>query len=260
MYGHPYQNDPRKNGFNMTYSITDIARYAEGDMTAEEQLAFEQELAANVSLQEQLALYHEVHSLLKQHFHKDEQQVQLEETLQQMRGEFFRGASNPAKVVSINRYLRYAVGVAALFLVTLFVWQPWKTDLFEEYAATRMINPTERGENADSLLQHAAVAFNKKDYPAASTLLEKVVKLHPEDAFSSFYYGVALLHTGQTMPSRMILGAIYDGESVFKYEAAFYIALTYLKDEDKLLCREWLQKIPADAANYTKAQELLKKL
>lgn len=244
----------------MTYSINDIARYAEGDMNAEERQAFDQELATNASLQEQLSLYREVHASLKQHFYKDDQQVQLENTLQRVRGEFFRSASKPAKVVSINRYLRYAVGIAAVFLITLFVWKPWQKDLFGEYADTRMINPAERGATTDSLLQQAAIAFNKDDFKTASDLLEKAVNIHPEDAFSNFYYGVALLRAGETIKSQMVLGVIYDGESVFKYEAAFFIALAYLKDEDKVQCREWLRKIPADAPNYAKAQELLKKV
>lgn len=242
------------------YSLTDIARYAEGDMTAEEMQSFEQALAADASLQQQLALYHDVHNSLQQHFTKDAGQLQLEGTLQQLRGEFFSQQAKPAKIVSINRTLRYVMGVAAVLLIAIFLWKPWQGDLYEQYSDVEMINPAVRGDNADSLLQQAAIRFNNEEYQAASLLLSEAQQLRPDDSFTGFYYGVTLMHLDQLMPARMVLGDIYDGSSVFKYEAAFYIALTYIKEKDKTAAREWLQKIPADAANYGKAQELLGKL
>jgi hypothetical protein len=68
------------------------------------------------------------------------------------------------------------------------------------------------------------------------------------------------MHLGQTSEAEKIFTALYNGQSAFKYEAAFYLAVTYLKDGNKAASREWLQKIPADATNYGKAQELLRKL
>jgi hypothetical protein len=67
-----------------TYSYNDIARYAENDMTAGERQEFEQAITADASLQQQLALYYEVHSSLQQHFNKDAGQQNLEETLQHL--------------------------------------------------------------------------------------------------------------------------------------------------------------------------------
>lgn len=241
------------------YSLNDIARYAEGEMPAEEIQAFEQALSGDATLQEQLAFYREVHSSLQQHFHKDEQQQELEATLQQMRGEFFRKGKAPAKVVAMNRYLRYAMA-AAMLVIALFIWKPWQGDLYEQYGEIQMLNPTERGNNNDSLLQQAAIAFNQKEYTTAATYLYTVRSQQPDDSFTEFYYGVALMHSGKTAEARQVLEALYNGESVFKYEAAFQMALSYLKEENKTATREWLQKIPVDAANYGKAQELLKKL
>jgi tetratricopeptide (TPR) repeat protein len=241
------------------YSLTDIARYAEGDMSAEELQAFEQALAADATLRQQLALYHDVHSSLQQHFTKDAGQLQLEGTLQQMRGEFFTRQTKTAKIVSINRTLRYVMGVAAVLLITLFLWKPWQS-LYDQYSDMQMINPAVRGDNADSLLQQAAIEFNNEEYEDASALLSEAQKLRPDDSFTNFYYGVTLMHLDQLLPARLVLGEIYDGSSVFKYEAAFYIALTYIKEKDKTSAREWLQKIPSDAANHGKAQELLRKL
>jgi hypothetical protein len=244
------------------YTLDDIARYAEGEMPAEESQAFEKALAADDSLRQQLAFYHEVHNSLQQHFSKDAGQVQLEGTLQQMRGEFFKKETKTAKVVSINRYLRYAMGAAAVLLIALFLWKPWQqTELYEEYGQIKMIDPTVRGSADDSTIQKAVEDFNNKNYANAQVLLENIRIRQPRDSYIEFYYGACQVNKGLEMSqARETLTPVYNGESVFKYEAAFFIALSYLRENNKEAAREWLQKIPADAANYGKAQELLGKL
>lgn len=225
--------------------IDDIARYAEGLMEADEQAAFEASLAADASLQQQLELYQEVHTGLQQHFTPD---TELQQTLQGLRGEFF--TKKPARVIPFKRY---AVAVAAILIAVMFVWQPWKPSLYKQYADITMVAPVERGEETDQLSE-AVAAFNKKDFTTAASLLEKVYD--STNSFTSFYYGVALLQSNETGRARTILNRLYAGESAFKNEAAFYLALSYLKEDDKTTCINWLQKIP----DHPKAQELLKKL
>jgi thioredoxin-like negative regulator of GroEL len=133
-------------------------------------------------------------------------------------------------------------------------------DLFEKYAATTMVAPAERGEATDDPLQLAVAAFNAKDYTVASYHLTQARIKDTTSSFVNFYYGVSLLQTNRIAEAREMFNQLYAGQSAFKYEAAFYQALTFLKEDNKALCKEWLQKIPADALTYSKAQELLKKL
>jgi hypothetical protein len=246
--------------------IDDIARYAEGLMKADELAAFEAELTADALLQQQLALYKEVHTSMKQHFGGDEQQQQLQQTLQGIRGEFFRSnatkATGPAKVIPFKRYLRKMIAVAAILLTVVFIWQSVKPDPFNEYVEITMVAPIERGGEEDRLLQEATTAFNNKDFPAAAAKLGKLMS-DTGDTYVAFYYGVSLLHfdkPNRVNTARAIFNRLYNGESAFKYEAAFFQALSYLKEDETKSCITWLQKIPADAPNYSKAQELLKKL
>jgi hypothetical protein len=220
-------------------------------MEASEQAAFEAALAADASLQQELDLYREVHAGLQQHFQPNQP---LQQTLQGLRGEFF---TTGAKVVPFKRYMRSAVAVAAILIAVVFIWQPWKPNLYNEFAATAMIAPVERSGEQDAL-QDAVTAFNKKDFATAASLLEQTHDT--TNSFVNFYYAVALLQTDRTNQARPVFNQLYAGESAFKYEAAFYLGLSYLKEKDKATCINWLQKIPADAPNYSKAQELLKKL
>lgn len=238
----------------------DIARYAEGEMTADEQAAFETALASDEALRRQLALYHEVHASLQQQFGADAQRDQLQQTMRSLRGEFFQTNTAPAKVVSFKRYIRSIAAAAAILIAVMFMWQPWKQNLVKEFAETTMVAPAERGGTVDNLLQQATEAFNNKDFTTAVSLLQQVRKQDTANSYVDFYYGVALMQTDLLYDARPIFNTLYAGQSAFKYDAAFYQALGYLKEKNKAACIEWLQKIPADANNYNKAQELLHKL
>jgi tetratricopeptide (TPR) repeat protein len=241
-------------------TFNDIARYAEGEMTTDERAVFETALASDESLRKQLALYQEVHVSLKHHFNAGEQRIPLQDTMQSLRGEFFGVASQPAKVISFKRYLRSAVAVAAILIAVIMIWQPWKPGLFKEFSETSMAAPAERGNSSDNLLEQAVDAFNKKDYARAASVLQQVKQQDTANSFVNFYYGVSLLQTNRIAEARETFNQLYAGQSAFKFDAAFYQALGYLKEDNKEQCRAWLQKIPSDAPNYNKAQELLNKL
>jgi hypothetical protein len=184
----------------------------------------------------------------------------LQGTLRSLRGEFFNTTSQPAKVVSMKGWLRGAVAVAAVLIAVVFIWQFMQPDLFEKYAEIKMITQAERGAPEDEQLMNGVTAFNAKDYTWAAEILAQVSQKDTANSFVSFYYGVSLLQTNRITEARTIFVQLYAGQSAFKYEAAFYQALTFLKEENKAVCKEWLLKIPADALNYSKTQELLKKL
>ena len=241
-------------------TLNDIARSAEGDMPADERSAFEAALASDETLRQQLNLYREVHGSLQQHFSADEQRDQLQGTLHSLRGEFFKEASQPGKLVSMKRWLVGAVAVAAVLIAVVFVWQFQQPNLFEKYAAVTMDPTIERGEQTEDLLWDAQKSFNNKDYSSAAQSLAQIRQIDTANSLVNFYYGVSLLQTNNITQAREIFNQLWVGQSAFKFDAAFYQALTYLKEDNKPLCKEWLLKIPADAANYNKAPELLGKL
>lgn len=241
-------------------TFNDIAKYAEGEMNADELSAFERVLASDESLQQQLALYREVHSSLQQHVHADAQRDQLQHTMRSLRGEFFSADAKRGKVISMKKFLLGAAAAAAILIAVIMMWPPDKADLYATFSETSMPPGSERGVAADSAIIRAAEAFNKKDYATAVNLLQRVKQQDTTDNFVKFYYGVALLQAGRLSEARILFNQLYAGQSAFVFEAAWYQALGYLKEGNEALCREWLKKIPADVPEYKKAQELLRKL
>ena len=239
------------------YNIEDIARYAEGDMTDEERLQFSKALETDIDLSNQLKEYRHIHSSLKMNLVDDDKDKAFKASLDNLGKAYF---GKEAKVVHFKRYMTWAASIAAV-LVMFLVWAPWQANIYEQYATSNMPAVAERGEaNAGNEMQEAAKAFNNKDFRLAKSKLEQVLKSDPNNNMAILYYGISLTETGATEEARKNLSKVFEGESVFKYDAGFSIALSYLKEKKEKECIEWLNKIPSDAANYDKAQELIGKL
>jgi tetratricopeptide (TPR) repeat protein len=240
-----------------TYNHEDIARYTTGEMTGTELQTFEEVLAQDRALQESVAAYRDVLHTLQYKLVPDEQDAAFKATLRTMNGEYFGGKKT--KVVPLYKWIGGAVAAA---VVLLMIWlQPWgQQDLYQQYAQVQMVAAAERGNETDTLLQQATLLFNQGNYAGAQPYLEAAIASQPANALTSFYYAVTLIATNEPVKARALLAPIYEGTSVVKYDAAFFMALSYLKEKDVAACRQWLEKIPEGTSRYAAAQELLKKI
>lgn len=237
-----------------------INRYLDGEMSTDEIKTFEEQMQEDTDLKNEVNLLRDVNETLKIKLHPHENETALRSTMQEMRDGYFSGKTS-ARVVSF-RLTKWVAAAAAvlIMIITLTVWQPWQKDLYSEYAATEMPAVTERGAPADLQLKQATEHFNNKNFSAAIPIFKAILKDDPQNSYLQYYYAVALLHNGEIENARKGLTALYNGTSLFRYDAAFYMALSYLKEKNRPLCKDWLNKIPAGAGVYNKAQELLKKL
>jgi len=230
------------------------ARYVEGDMDQVERAGFEKRMQEDADLQQHLKDYNEIHQSLKIHLATD-QKDQLIDTLNAFNEQYFKAES---KVVLMKQYIKWFTAVAAVLFAGLLIWAPWQEDLYHSYAIGNKMMVTERGAEKETRLDKAASLYNKGDYNAAKNLLEKEYTIQPNNAMLGYYYGISLIETAQINEGRGILLKIFAGESVFKYDAAYFIAMSYLKEKNRTGCKAWLQKIPAGTSHYNQAQELIK--
>jgi Tetratricopeptide repeat len=239
-----------------------INRYLDGEMNAEELKAFEAAMLQDAELQNEVALLRDVNTTLKTKLHPDEHEIALRSSLKNLNAEYFSNNPQQAKIVPLNRR-KWMSAIAAVFVLALLltVWQPWKKeDLYKQYADIQMPGIAERGSATDSLLKQAVENFNNKKFAEAIPAFEIVLKDSSQNAFVQYYYAIALQQSGNIEKARTQLSELYNGGSIFRNDAAFYMALGYLKEKNKDACKVWLNKIPADAGPYSKAQELLRKL
>lgn len=217
----------------------------------------------------------EIYSNLKYKLAPDEQDKAFESGLSALRKDYFSvhkqetgnlhaddhvRVEQGGKIIPLKIYLKWATGIAAILIVGLFIWAPWNTNLYEDYAISRTLSVAERGDAKADVLDQAAKKYNNKDYASAKPLFAEAYAAKPEDAMIGYYYAITLVETGEEENGRKILSKLFEGESVFKYDAAFYMALSYIKQDQKKDALIWLDKIPESTTNGKAAGELKQKL
>lgn len=233
------------------------AQYVEGDLDEAERLEFENLLTQDEELKQYLADYYDIHSSLQMELSDDAGRNALLGTLQTLNAEHF--AAEQPKVVKLSSYLRWVSGVAAVLVLGMLIWAPWKGDLYEQYNTAPQMNVAERGAEV-SELDKAAALFNAKKYNNAKVALAKLNTTDPANAMVAYYYGVSLLETNEVAKGRLLLEDLFKGQSVYKYDAAYAIAMSYLKEDKKTDTKFWLEKITDGAVQFEQAQKLLKEL
>jgi len=238
-----------------TYDKSYMIRYLEGELTPEERAGFEAALQSDPALVAELAECRELMETLRQRLPQDDTKAALRRSMQELnRVHFKRGA----KLVSFKRYYTGVAAVAAIIILAVVLWP--RGDYMDRWGATQMLSSSERGDNTDTLLQQASVYFNNKQFDKALPLLEKAVAVDSSNTMALFYRGVTKLHTHAIDAGRRDLERVYGSESVFRYEAAFYVAISYAQEKNTAVAKEWLQKIPEGTAVSEKAGELRKKM
>jgi len=242
-----------------------VARYLEGDMELQEKQEFEAQLEKDTELQDLVSEYKDIHETLKMKIAPLAADKEVEATISGLNKQYFGNAQqteplvkSEAKVVSFKAYLKW-ISVAAVLVIGLFVWAPWSSGLYNKYAISKQMSVAERGESAGVLVK-AAELYNAGDYDDARKIMQKEYMSNPQDPLLSYYFSITLIENSQEYEARTVLAKLYEGESAFKYDAAYYIALSYIKQDNKKDALIWLSKIPEGTANYEKAKELSGKL
>jgi predicted Zn-dependent protease len=243
-------------------NILKAANYADGEMNAQEQQEFELLLQSDAELREYVAQYRQATTALKANLLPDAKLDELKTTLGKLNNQYFKAEETKpeAKVVSFRQYTRWISGVAAILILGLVVFNPWRKSLYEQYGTATTMSVTERGSNTQTNLEKAAAYYNKKEFTEAEKLLAVEYMADPKNSLAAYYYGITLIQEGQEAKARQILEQLYNGESAFKYDAAYYIALSYVKQKDNANAKKWLKNIPQGTSNYAKAKELEGKL
>jgi tetratricopeptide (TPR) repeat protein len=238
-------------------SILQASNYVDGEMDLQQQKDFELQMQGDAELREYVEHYRQATVALKTRLVPDTDLDNLKQTLGNLNKTHFKAE---AKVVSFKSYTRWISGVAAVLILGLIVFNPWKKSLYDEYSTAGSMSVSERGEGPQTNLEKAAAYYNKKDYIAAKKLLAKEYAANPNNSMAAYYYGITLIQDKQEARARIILQQLYKGESAFKYDAAYYVALSYVKQNDKANARRWLKNVPPGTSNYAKAKELEGKL
>ncbi|CAL1520414.1 hypothetical protein [Chitinophaga sp. MM2321] len=225
-----------------------------GQMNESEKKAFGERIKAEPALNQQVKRFDLLRQLLSQKICNDNARDELMQQLFSHRNAWYTlKGSTPTP---IRNFVILTAIIAAGLAIMLYV-SPWRKNIYRQFASTEMQIP-----DIDSLQvpDEAISQFNHGHFDNAVVVLNKTLQANPGNLYARYYRGVALIDLNQQQPARTDLAVVYNNSTDLRYEAAFYMALSYLKEGHKQECLDWLMKIPPGAANYLKVQKLIEEL
>lgn len=164
-------------------------------------------------------------------------------------------------------YYAAAAVVTLLIAVTLLLpSQQTSDELFADYFTPygNIFEPTVRGDKADSKTDtkrsQAFHAYERKDYQQAEILFTELLhgKQEPEILFLLGNTNLMLDHTADAQKNFSTLIRDFDDLDL---QAKWYLALSYLKSDDRENARKMLRELGETENSYaSKAKELIEKL
>jgi hypothetical protein len=229
-----------------------IDAYIEGSLSPEEKLEFEQRLTVD----HQFRTEYETH-LASLDVVKSYGALQIKERLQAFEN---RRKGLPAKKVWI---ILAAAAFTGLFLASYYLI-PFSSKDAPEQLFAFYFHPyrdpvsVRSGEVFEDIRDKANTAYRSGDFATAAAYYKQVAV--PSEA-DHFYHAMSLLQAGQTENAIVLLSDIARVSGSYHEQAAWYLALAYLKTNRIEEAKAMLARIREK--NYfmaEKAEELLKKL
>jgi tetratricopeptide (TPR) repeat protein len=237
----------------MTYTYSDIDAYLNGELNAEEQQAFEQELRSNQQLQEQVNAYRLLNNTVGKHQQAEQTLPELKQILDPLTHQYFK--KEKAKLVTMRRTM-YMLAAAASVVLILMLALPGTSP--DNYSFDDMPGAIVRG--AEDEKGKAAQLFNNKQYTEAATAFSKLRTTSPADATVDFYLGISLLKTEKHDEALPLFETLANGTSVYAEDANFFAALSAYHLQQNAKAKQYAEKVKEESRYWKNAKVILKKV
>jgi tetratricopeptide (TPR) repeat protein len=238
-----------------------VERYVSGDMNDDEKYWFEKELEGNEKLQNEVYLSRGTDEVLKKR-----DIASLRSKLSEIEKQ--HQIIIPASIASRPAYLKYAAVVTGLVLigsVIIFSGRTLSSDeIIDRYYKT-YVPPTTQRSALPALNNDFTMAlefYNTRNYEKAAILFNKVLKSNPKDMQSTLLYGVANFEDKKYPDAKQsFVNVINDNNNLFIESAKWYLALCYVKTNDREKAIQQLEMIKNEDGIYKKdAKKIIRRL
>ena len=135
-----------------------------------------------------------------------------------------------------------------------------KNSLYDQYFESPSLALVERS-NANGLdLPTIEQDFAEKRYDLAKSNLLTYLDAYPQDLQAQLALGICDLELDEVGAAQAIFEKLHEGRSTLKYSGTWYLALSFLKENNHAEVETLLSQIPDDSGYYEKAQQLLNSL
>ncbi len=232
--------------------------YLSGNLSSEEVIFFERRLKEDEAFATQYDTYKGLTAHFEHRFSENRQALKATIASVDKQYQYTTSSSNTASKVRKLSFIKYAIAASVAVIIGMTLFLQTGRPSYDEYAFRGTINLVERGDE-DSAFAKAEKAFNTADYKEAIRAFDSILE-RGENAEIAYYKGIALVELDTYEEAFLIFERLANGTSIYKYEAQFYMALGYLKQDKREKAHTALKKIPEESAIYSKAKELIEKL
>ncbi len=233
-----------------------IDRYFEHSLSPKEQKLFNDLLQNDSGFKKEFVFQKDLKQIITIH-----QQEELKSTLSKIE----------EKVQKNSRFMivpkRWMVAASLMLITSFGVWgvktlyYPSNEAIYDEYfqADRNTVQPVVRGESIKTIEYRAFVAYEAQNYYKAINLFNSVKT--PGETYISYYKGLCFLALDKkdeaiTLLNQVTLSSTVDGNSAdFKEKAKWYLALAYLKKNDKQKAIAQLTQVRDNVNSTFKNQE-----
>jgi tetratricopeptide (TPR) repeat protein len=228
-----------------------IERFNAGEMNEAERTWFLKELENNEKLRNEVELRNKTDMVLKRH-----NVIQLRNKLSEIE---MKRAAKPVKNPVKRFYFRYAAVIAGFILVgsiTLYYFygRSLSTDeiLNRFYKSYEVTSPS-RSQQAilNSDYSTAIEYYNSHDYRSAALYFSKVLDTDPKYMESTMLHGVSNFEVkNYTDAESSFNKVIHNDDNLFIEDAQWYLALCYLRTDERVKAVDQLNAIIRSASIY----------
>ncbi|MEZ4778195.1 MAG: hypothetical protein R2786_02295 [Flavobacteriaceae bacterium] len=256
-----------------------LERYLTGQMTPEEEAAFEVVINSSPSLREFLQHYEALdqwgteeswpmYEVSRELLEEKQPLFDNPETLAFLEKVKAFRKDNPSRPARIKiRRLWFAIGSAAAVLLLLWAVFPHEKSMQELYLQHNSWNEvpslTAKGDSMEALSFSIETQFTSRDYEKVIATSQMVPdSLLQQNIPMLLYVGISHMELNDFDTASAIFEHIITSKTLDFHKGYWYQSLLYLKKEDKVACREVLQKIIMNPGyyKYKEAMELWKEL
>jgi hypothetical protein len=211
----------------------EMEAYLSSEMTGKEQASFEEIIKNSPALAQDIKVMNEIDDVLNHNVKEQAFAAQLE----MLGNQYFLEEGTNSK--SSNTFKKWIIGFFVIALVGVSLW--WfnsartpKTSeqLFASYYEPYPVSEATRGNDTEE----AYISYyNSQEYDKASSFLEELITQFPEENKYQIALGNSYLNTN---PSKIddairVFTKITENENVYQSTAQWYLALAFLKNNEK---------------------------
>ena len=236
--------------------------YLSKNLSEAEIVAFENKLDTDNKFTEAFNTYKELSSFLSNTYKNEAESTAFKNNLKSISNKHFNNKvvvlEEKESTKTLNLF-KYALVACILLMFGIFTFNQFSNPVYSDYNNYNAISLTVRGNN-NALLQTAEKAFNNKNFELANETFNQLIALDHNNSELKLYSAISNIELNNFNISDDLLVDLSQGNSAYKNKAIWYLALSKLKQNDKMACLKLLKTITKDADDYKKAQKLMNKL